>query len=54
MVLVTDLYEGGDSREMRKKFVSLVNSGVQLIVLPALNMTVLRLMTRGMLSFSLP
>ena len=37
MVLVTDLYEGGDSREMRKKFVSLVNSGVQLIVLPALN-----------------
>lgn len=37
MVLVTDLYEGGDSREMRKKFVSLVNSSVQLIVLPALN-----------------
>ena len=37
MVLVTDLYEGGDSREMRKKFVSLVNSVVQLIVLPALN-----------------
>ncbi|WP_368126497.1 vWA domain-containing protein [Bacteroides faecis] len=37
MVLVTDLYEGGDSREMRKKFVSLVNSDVQLIVLPALN-----------------
>ena len=36
-VLVTDLYEGGDAREMRKKFVSLVNSGVQLIVLPALN-----------------
>lgn len=37
MVLVTDLYEGGDSGEMRKKFVALVNSGVQLIVLPALN-----------------
>lgn len=37
LVLVTDLYEGGDGREMRKKFVSLVNSGVQLIVLPALN-----------------
>ena len=37
MVMGTDLYEGGDSREMRKKFVSLVNSGVQLIVLPALN-----------------
>lgn len=37
LVLVTDLYEGGDEREMRKKFVSLVNSGVQLIVLPALN-----------------
>lgn len=37
LVLVTDLYEGGDPREMRKKFASLVNSGVQLIVLPALN-----------------
>lgn len=37
MVLVTDLYEGGDEKEMRKKFVSLVNRGVQLIVLPALN-----------------
>ena len=37
LVLVTDLYEGGDAREMRKKFVSLVNSGVQLIVLRALN-----------------
>lgn len=37
LVLVTDLYEGGDALEMRKKFVSLVNSGVQLIVLPALN-----------------
>ena len=37
LVLVTDLYEGGDAREMRKKFVSLVNSGVPLIVLPALN-----------------
>ncbi len=37
LVLVTDLYEGGDPKGMRKKFVSLVNSGVQLIVLPALN-----------------
>lgn len=37
LILVTDLYEGGDPREMRKKFASLVNSGVQLIVLPALN-----------------
>lgn len=37
LVLVTDLYEGGDPREMRKRFASLVNSGVQLIVLPALN-----------------
>ena len=37
LIPVTDLYEGGDPREMRKKFVSLVNSGVQLIVLPALN-----------------
>ncbi len=37
LVLVTDLYEGGDEREMCKRFASLVNSGVQLIVLPALN-----------------
>lgn len=37
MVLVTDLYEGGDEREMRKKFAAIVNAGVQLIVLPALN-----------------
>lgn len=37
LVLVTDLYEGGNEREMRKKFVSLVSSGVQLVVLPALN-----------------
>lgn len=37
LVLVTDLYEGGDPREMRKRFASLVDSGVHLIVLPALN-----------------
>lgn len=37
LVLVTDLYEGGDPREMRKRFASFVDSGVQLIVLPALN-----------------
>ena len=37
LVLVTDLFEGGDAREMRKKFAALVNAGVQLIVLPALN-----------------
>ena len=37
LVLVTDLYEGGEPREMRKRFASLVDSGVQLIVLPALN-----------------
>lgn len=37
LVLVTDLYEGGEVREMYKRFVGLVNSGVQLIVLPALN-----------------
>ena len=36
-VLVTDLYEGGEVRDMYKRFVELVNSGVQLIVLPALN-----------------
>ena len=37
LVLVTDLYEGVDVREMRKRFASIVASGVQLIVLPALN-----------------
>lgn len=37
LVLVTDLYEGGDVREMRKRFASLVLSGVQVIVLLALN-----------------
>lgn len=37
LVLVTDLCEGGNEREMRKKMISLVQSGVQLIVLLALN-----------------
>ena len=37
LVLVTDLYEGGSEQEMRKRFASIVASGVQLIVLPALN-----------------
>lgn len=37
LVLVTDLYEGGEVRDMYKRFVELVNSGMQLIVLPALN-----------------
>ncbi len=37
LVLVTDLYEGGDARSMRKRMWDLVNSGVQLIVLLALN-----------------
>ena len=37
LVLVTDLYEGGNVQEMRKRFVSIVNSGVQLVVLPALD-----------------
>ena len=37
LVLVTDLYESGSEQEMRKRFASIVASGVQLIVLPALN-----------------
>lgn len=37
LVLVTDLYEGGNERETRKRFASIVASGVRLIVLPALN-----------------
>ena len=37
MVLITDLYEGGDINGMRKKAVDLVGAGVQLVVLLALN-----------------
>lgn len=37
MVLVTDLYEGGDQAGMRKRAAELVAAGVQLIVLLALN-----------------
>lgn len=37
MVLITDLYEGGDVAGMHKKAVDLVTAGVQLVVLLALN-----------------
>ncbi len=37
LVLITDLYEGGDEPKMRKKMASLYQSGVQFIVLLALN-----------------
>jgi len=37
MVLVTDLYEGGDPAGMRKRAAELVAAGVQLVVLLALN-----------------
>lgn len=37
LVLITDLYEGGNEAEMRKKALELTTSGVQLIVLLALN-----------------
>jgi Mg-chelatase subunit ChlD len=37
MVLITDLYEGGNQEEMRKRAAEIVASGVQLIVLLALN-----------------
>lgn len=37
MVLITDLYEGGDPAGMKKRAAELVASGVQLIVLLALN-----------------
>ena len=37
LVLITDLYEGGNLLEMRKRAVELVAAGVQLIVLLALN-----------------
>lgn len=37
LVLITDLYEGGNEEEMRKKAAELVAAGVQLVVLLALN-----------------
>ena len=37
MVVITDLYEGGNIKEMKKRFVAIVESGVQLVVLLALN-----------------
>ncbi|MCB1156620.1 MAG: VWA domain-containing protein [Leptospiraceae bacterium] len=37
LVLITDLYEGGNQTEMRKKVASLVSSGVQVITLLALS-----------------
>jgi Mg-chelatase subunit ChlD len=37
LVLITDLYEGGNPEEMRKKAASIVQSGTQLVVLLALN-----------------
>jgi len=37
MVLITDLFEGGDRRAMIRKIASLVDSGVNLICLAALN-----------------
>lgn len=37
LVLITDLYEGGDEKGMRKKMAELVAAGVQLVVLLALN-----------------
>ncbi|SFH32492.1 VWA domain-containing protein [Pontibacter chinhatensis] len=37
LVLITDLYEGGDEKEMRKMAAQLVNAGVQVVTLLALN-----------------
>ena len=37
LILISDLYEGGDQREMLKRAASLVSSGVQIIALLALN-----------------
>ncbi|HEX6428446.1 MAG TPA: VWA domain-containing protein [Niastella sp.] len=37
LVLITDLYEGGDQAQMRKRAVELVAAGVQVVVLLALN-----------------
>lgn len=37
LILITDLYEGGDQEQMRKKATELVSAGVQMVVLLALN-----------------
>lgn len=37
LVLITDLFEGGDEKNMRKRFTDLAAAGVQVIVLLALN-----------------
>jgi Mg-chelatase subunit ChlD len=37
LILITDLYEGGDAAEMRKRAKALIEAGVQVIVLLALN-----------------
>jgi hypothetical protein len=37
MILITDLYEGGNQQEMRKKAAQMVNNGVQLVTLLALS-----------------
>lgn len=37
LVLITDLYEGGNEAEMRKRAVELTSAGVQVVVLLALN-----------------
>jgi Mg-chelatase subunit ChlD len=37
LVLITDLFEGGDEKNMRKRFTDLATAGVQVIVLLALN-----------------
>jgi Mg-chelatase subunit ChlD len=37
LVLITDLYEGGNENEMRKRFIQLSAAGIQVIVLLALN-----------------
>jgi len=37
LILISDLYEGGNQAEMRKKAVQLASSGVQIIILLALN-----------------
>lgn len=37
LVLISDLYEGGNQAEMRKRIAALVGSGVQLVTLLALN-----------------
>jgi uncharacterized protein with von Willebrand factor type A (vWA) domain len=52
LIMITDLYEGGNQAQMRKRIVELSESGIQIICLLALDDSGAPLLTKTMLSFS--